>query len=260
MGYLHKKGVIHRDLKPDNILITRNAENLKIIDFGLSDTDQYAVLKQPAGSRKYAAPEQLTTDVKIDNRVDIYAVDCMFKELEVCGFVAQKASQADREKRYANCEQIAAAIKARKSMIRLLSVLILFAVLGAGVVIGASRVSGYIDSQKVLIDSLSNPKIDPQKEMELQKIDTIQQFLAQLYEPMIDVAKSSKNKMQAYDKFRIFLEQSNETQVYAVFREEVLSDIESDTEFYFDLENRLAVMRGRYFMEWQKIIDTLPDR
>ena len=52
MEYFHSKQIIHRDLKPSNILITNNGNNVKIIDFGLSDADDYVILKQAAGTRK----------------------------------------------------------------------------------------------------------------------------------------------------------------------------------------------------------------
>ena len=58
LAYIHSNQVIHRDLKPSNILVTCNGNNVKIIDFGLSDADDYAVLKQSAGTVKYMAPEQ----------------------------------------------------------------------------------------------------------------------------------------------------------------------------------------------------------
>lgn len=59
LEYIHSKQVIHKDLKPENILITHNGQNVKLIDFGLSDSDDYALLKFHAGTQLYAAPELL---------------------------------------------------------------------------------------------------------------------------------------------------------------------------------------------------------
>ena len=59
LSYIHSKQILHRDFKPGNILVTRNGGNVKIIDFGLSDADDYAILKQSAGTRDYMAPEQI---------------------------------------------------------------------------------------------------------------------------------------------------------------------------------------------------------
>ena len=79
MEYFHSKQIIHRDLKPDNIHITNNGNNVKIIDFGLSDADDYVILKQAAGTRKYAAPEQLIPNNTIDCRADIYSLGIILK-------------------------------------------------------------------------------------------------------------------------------------------------------------------------------------
>ena len=59
VDYLHLQGMAHRDLKPSNILITDNGANVKLIDFGLSDSDSFAYLKHPAGTPGYSSPEQL---------------------------------------------------------------------------------------------------------------------------------------------------------------------------------------------------------
>ena len=53
VSYMHANQVVHRDLKPDNVMITRNGENVKLIDFGLADMDQYANLKQPSCTPGY---------------------------------------------------------------------------------------------------------------------------------------------------------------------------------------------------------------
>lgn len=79
LSYLHGRQIIHRDIKPENILITRNGGNVKLIDFSLSDVDSYAVLKGPAGTRRYAAPELLRNE-PADAKVDVYALGKIMDE------------------------------------------------------------------------------------------------------------------------------------------------------------------------------------
>lgn len=73
LHYIHEKQIVHRDLKPANILITYNGGNVKLIDFGLADTDAYCILKQPAGTLDYISPEQLQGGAP-DIRNDIYSL------------------------------------------------------------------------------------------------------------------------------------------------------------------------------------------
>ena len=46
ISHIHDHGIVHRDIKPSNIMITSSGKNVKIIDFGLADTDVHAILKQ----------------------------------------------------------------------------------------------------------------------------------------------------------------------------------------------------------------------
>ena len=124
--YIHGKQIIHRDLKPSNILVTRNGNNVKIIDFGLSDADDYAVLKQPAGTLKYMAPEQKEPDVKIDGRADIFAFGLLLKEIfpRRYNHIAAKCSRSDRERRYANAEALRKAFERHSRRLWMLPILI----------------------------------------------------------------------------------------------------------------------------------------
>ena len=108
MSYYHSLQIIHRDLKPDNILITRNGHNVKIIDFGLADTDWHGILKQPTGSDKYAAPEQVAGGVPLDCRADLYAFGVIFRQLfpHRYGGIFRKCTQPDRNRRFNNAEEV----------------------------------------------------------------------------------------------------------------------------------------------------------
>lgn len=138
MSYFHGLQVIHRDIKPSNILVTRNGNNVKIIDFGFSDTDSHAILKQPAGTARYAAPEQVEGNVALDNRADIYSFGVVLKDIVAatgfrgCSAVVRKCTLTDREKRYASAVEVLAAIKSRRKMMVVLPVIVMLLIIGMG--------------------------------------------------------------------------------------------------------------------------------
>ena len=74
LAYVQSRQTQHRDLKPSNIMITHDGLHLKLIDFGLSDTDSHAILKAPAGTEGYMAPEGSS---------DIYSLGCILRELRI---------------------------------------------------------------------------------------------------------------------------------------------------------------------------------
>lgn len=71
LAYMHSSGVSHRDLKPDNIMITRRNE-VKIIDIGLGDSDDSVIYKHSLGTEGFGAPEQQMPCVS-DSRADVYS-------------------------------------------------------------------------------------------------------------------------------------------------------------------------------------------
>lgn len=83
LAYAHRAGVVHRDIKPDNIMLTR-AGGIKITDFGLARLAESAShmtrTGQILGTPAYMAPEQILGK-DVDGRTDIYALGVMLYEL-----------------------------------------------------------------------------------------------------------------------------------------------------------------------------------
>ena len=85
LARVHAAGFVHRDLKPDNIVL-RDERAIAILDLGLarklpSDPDDPTRAGVQVGSLEYIAPEQLLDAASVDTRADIYAFGCVLYEL-----------------------------------------------------------------------------------------------------------------------------------------------------------------------------------
>ena len=111
LSYMHSKQVVHRDLKPSNIMLTYNGNNVKLIDFGLSDTDAHSVLKGSAGTQVYASPE-LISGGNVDYHTDIFSLGCVIDRLNpTYARVARKCCQRAPAKRFQSALDVKKAIE-----------------------------------------------------------------------------------------------------------------------------------------------------
>lgn len=78
VGYLHAHQVLHLDLKPDNIMLTRIGNDVKLVDLGFCYTDTF--VDTQGRTDRFAAPEQLTVG-NVDERTDIYALGRIIEQL-----------------------------------------------------------------------------------------------------------------------------------------------------------------------------------
>ncbi len=125
---------IHRDIKPDNIMITRG-NNIKLMDFGISklhDKRHESASTSVVGTPYYMAPEQMCNLPDIDSRADIYSVGVVMYELltgSLPGNIPQPVSQLndetpleldavvmkclapERDKRYNNASELREALR-----------------------------------------------------------------------------------------------------------------------------------------------------
>ena len=76
VDYLHKKGLIHNDLKPDNILVSNIGNHIRIIDFGLSDKDAEYLIKRLGGTDGSSAPEVIedNPDIPFTASSDVWSL------------------------------------------------------------------------------------------------------------------------------------------------------------------------------------------
>ncbi|QKW20240.1 serine/threonine protein kinase [Kitasatospora sp. NA04385] len=80
----HARGLVHRDIKPGNVMITRDGE-VKVVDFGIaragsSSGQQLTQTASVLGTAAYLSPEQATAG-QVDGRADLYAVGCVLYEM-----------------------------------------------------------------------------------------------------------------------------------------------------------------------------------
>lgn len=131
IDYLHHKGILHNDIKPDNIIITRLG-NARIIDFGLSSSYDSIYSGVIGGSEGFTAPEILKGEGYAGAASDIYSLGHILQLIfpDRYGKIAAKCTQLAPSNRYQHISELKKAILLHDSKPYLLLLGILLMVIG----------------------------------------------------------------------------------------------------------------------------------
>ena len=164
--FIHSHQVVHNDLKPDNILITRNGHNVKLIDFGYADGD-FSTDKATGGTKEYASPELLERN-ETDAQSDIYSIGFIIKVLFPHRYklILRKCQRENAKKRYPKVADIGKAMHHRDSGLRLSVAAVILCAILVGIMWQGNK-------ERLETNTPNEVQIVQMTEPDLPKVDTV---------------------------------------------------------------------------------------
>ena len=151
--YLHENQVLHLDIKPDNIMLTRINNDVKLIDLGFSHTDCYT--DTSGHTELYCSPEQIDGS-GTDERSDIYTIGRMIDLLpnrHIYRKIIARCTKHKKEDRYQKIEHIRLPRPTDKAAIAIAATAIAIAILA----FGAFYMTGTVANKHIAQTETSSP-------------------------------------------------------------------------------------------------------
>ncbi len=125
VSYLHSLGIIHSDIKPENIIITRQGVHPKLVDLGFAS--QYSYTPLSGGTPSFSAPEQFSDGASADVRADVYSLGKILETISGGRFrrAVRRATSENPAKRFESpeCLKKAIAVRSGGKMVALVTII-----------------------------------------------------------------------------------------------------------------------------------------
>ena len=179
LDYIHGMGVVHLDLKPENIMITRFGERVKIVDFGCAYSSSCD--STPGGTENYNAPERKTGMLEVSS--DIYQAGRVIEELSNLAGISgrwsrfiNKSIAENPDDRFKTAKEALSSIPGKTNYSKIfLTLLLILISIGIGRIITTGLkeepaqpliVEKTVEVPEDLIDSLVNQKMASREKVE----------------------------------------------------------------------------------------------
>ena len=153
LNYMHRNGIVHCNLNPENILVTSADCRAKIIDIGVPETNQDADRELLIKEMEFVAPEIIKGE-DIDTRADIYSLG---KIMEFIGerniskqfhAAATHCTQFSKEQRFENINDVRSAITKGHSFVKVIVLVIVAAILAGLAIIYVPKIKASVEKER----------------------------------------------------------------------------------------------------------------
>lgn len=249
IDYLHNNRIIHNDIKPENIIISKTRNRVKLIDLGLSDDDVNFALKSIGFTKGFSAPE-LIKENKSDIRSDIYSLGMIFKILfgDRYSAISKKCLRNNPDKRFQNIQALERRIN-RLYWRWLLPLLIIIIGLLSVLIVWAIN---EWESEKMEREQLKTAVMVQSKEIDLQKNSNSD--LKTKYENLKDSIDSVQQKTRIHEQKKQNMLNSFSNQLGRATKTSL--DSLKKAKNYFEM----SAIRFNYRHKIQSIYDAFPKK